>query len=110
MISDFAATIRFEHSHAARGEYFVWRDDRAPRGSTSHRQNMRMLQQKQRVWLLVRQNRALATFLDFEPRAVFNSPQSFNFQSSPIRHCQSRIAIVSAPQFKSRPEELCIVF
>src|SRR6266446_5475615 len=49
-----------------------------------------MLQQKQRIRLCARQNRALGLLLNFEPGRVFNTSKSFDFQSSLRHHYPSR--------------------
>jgi hypothetical protein len=42
-----------------------------------------MFEQKQRVRLLARQNRAFDSFLNFKCRRVINTAQTFNLQASP---------------------------
>src|SRR5205807_6630875 len=98
MISHFAAAIRFEHSHAARLQKFIIRDDRARRRTSAQRQRVRMFEQKQRVRLFIRQNRELGLSLDIERSRVFNSSQTFDFQNS-LSHAGSEPPAIAGGHF-----------
>ena len=93
VIGNFAATICFKQRHAAFVQDFMGCDYSITSRAPAERQRVRMLEQKQRVRLFARQNRALGSLLNVEPGAVFDAAESFDFQSSLSHYCQSRIRL-----------------
>src|SRR5581483_9922862 len=70
VVSRLTAAIRFKDSNPARSQEFVRRQNSIRRRAPSQSQRVRMLEQKQRVGLLIRQNRALGLLLNLERSAV----------------------------------------
>src|SRR5207237_2816359 len=79
VISNLTAAIRFKDSHATRSQKFFRHDDSVWARSPAERERVRMFEQKQRVRLLARQNRAFSSFLHIERGAVFDASQALDF-------------------------------
>ena len=90
VISDFAAAVSFEDSYTPRLQHSRRRDYPGPSRAAADRQGVRMLEQKQRIWLSTRQNCALGSFLNVERRAIVDAAQALDLQYSFHRSAENR--------------------
>jgi hypothetical protein len=92
VVSKFPAAIRFENCYTARVQSFSRSNNAVGCGPPAERQSVRMLEQKQRVGLLPRQNVVCSLLLDPQPFAVFDPAKAFDFQNS-LSHFNHRLDI-----------------
>ena len=82
MISRFAAAVRFKHANISGSQNFFGSQNSCGRRAAPQGQRVRMLEQKQRVRLRARQNRALGLLLDCQRSRIIDESQTVNLECS----------------------------